>query len=464
MKIQKKKIQKTKTNSVLATTFDALRALDIPTKLKRAIRDGLRVNEAIIMPTLGTLPYPHIAVARNPDWQSAYEIRRSFGKLAMLVQAARHESLHAFVDARRKGSAAGAAAQGLCQGGYRFDRYLSTKTNVLKSISIDAALTAKDIKEQQIIADAIACSRDLINTPAEDMGPDQFVAAAKSYLRGSGVRVRVMDAAACKRAGMGALLAVGRASHRKPRLLILEAGPKRKSFQALCGKGVCFDTGGLGIKSSKGMLLMRKDMGGAASVLAAVGAAARLGLKKSIRAYLPLVENSIDGNAFRPGDILTAMDGTTIEVGHTDAEGRLVLADAMCQARKEGAASICTVATLTGAAMVALGRIHVPIMGDDDKQIESIEDAAQHIGEKVWRLPLDEEHRRLMATPHADINNSGNGEAGCITAGAFLQHFAGDVPFAHCDISPCSWQMKDHNLGQVGATGAFVHTLIEAYS
>ncbi len=445
--------------TMLVTTQDALKELSIDAKLKKLIKQELKTRSSSLIPSLGLDSHAYILVKKAPDWKSANEVRKCFGALCMRAQKRSAESVYLYISSKHKADVAAIAVQGASQGAYRFDRYVAKKRAAIKTLAVESTLSAKQLKSVIGTAQAINDCRDLINTPAEDMGPEHFVKAARKLVKGTGVRVRIMDATACKQAGLNVMLAVGRASHRKARLLILEAGPKKKNFFALCGKGVCFDTGGLGIKPSKSMELMRKDMGGAATVLAALIAAARQGIKKPVRVYIPLVENAIDGSAFRPGDIFTAKDGTTVEIGHTDAEGRLILADALCQARHEGAGSAATVATLTGAALVALGRIHVPVMGDDEKRINALEKHATACGEKVWRLPLDEEHRAIMNTPNADINNSGNGEAGCITAGAFLKHFADTLPFMHCDISPCSWKMGDHDLGPVGATGVLVHSL-----
>ena len=263
----------------------------------------------------------------------------------------------------------------------------------------------------------------------------------------------------------GGLLAVGAASPRRPRVLVLEwAGGRAKMPAkpwALLGKGITFDTGGLQIKPGAAMELMRKDMGGGATVAAAMLALAQLRGKQAVRAYIPLADNAIDGNAFRPGDILRMADGSTVEVGHTDAEGRLVLADAMAFARQDGCAGITTVATLTGAALIALGRIHVPVMGTSQEHIDGLQTAAQTIGEKTWQLPLDDDHKAMVRGTIGTVRNSVGPDASCITAGAFLAHFAADKPFVHCDISPASWQIKPHDLGPAGATGVFVQTLVE---
>ena len=278
--------------------------------------------------------------------------------------------------------------------------------------------------------------------------------------RAAGLRLRVLNERACAKLGMGCLLAVGRASPRRPRMLVLELpGKGSEAPLAICGKGVCFDTGGLNIKTGDGMLLMRKDMGGAAAALCAL-AAATGSQRRTVRAYLPLVENAISGEAFRPGDVLRAMDGTTVEIGNTDAEGRLILADAIALARREGAGRIVSVATLTGAAMTALGRVHVPLMATDDSLADDLLGSARATGEKLWRLPLDAEHRAMVRGQVATLNNApGGGEAGCITAGAFVAHFAGSTPFAHLDISPASWMPKPWDLGPPGATGTIVTTL-----
>ncbi|NRA40230.1 MAG: leucyl aminopeptidase family protein [Planctomycetes bacterium] len=451
-----------KTEYILCSDED-VKTLGFAPEIKKEIKRQLKTASFAVCPSLGLSAYQHIAVVKKVQWSNNNHIRRCYGKLAFALQKSGATSIHLFIDAKRSEDLASIALQGFAQGVYRFDRYLKKSKHHIEKVVLSSSLSAKRFKSELAVVESIQSCRDLINIPAEDMGPDHFVQAAKKLCKGTAIQVKVMDAVACKRAGMGALLAVGRASPRKPRLLILEfhaAGNNKKKFHALCGKGVCFDTGGLGIKPSKSMELMRKDMGGAATVLNAFVAAVRGGLKKSVRVYLPLVENNIDGNAFRPGDIVTAADGTTIEIGHTDAEGRLVLADAMTQARSDGARSIATVATLTGAAMVALGRIHVPLMGDDDAHMKKVLLSAQNSGEKMWQQPLEHDHLLLMRSANADISNTGsNGEAGCISAGAFLQHFAHGTPFMHMDISPCSWSNKNHDLGPQGATGVLVHSL-----
>ncbi len=439
---------------------EAAALADLPPALRAALTERLRHAPVAVLPSLGLLPQPIIAAVRAPRWSDAVESRRRGGALARALVA------------ERVGSAAIAAAGltgpflvGFDQGAYAWDRYQAKPAPRLGELVLLAPLadTVAPLLAALRQAEWIARCRDLINLPAEELGPEEFVAQARPLARAAGVKVRLLDERACTRLGMGCLLAVGRASPRRPRLLVLELpGTTNAAPLALCGKGVCFDTGGLNLKPGDGMLLMRKDMGGAASVLCALLAAAGSGRpKRTVRAYLPLVENAIGSRAFRPGDVLRALDGTTVEIANTDAEGRLILADAIALAKREGAGGIVSVATLTGAAMTALGRIHVPLMATDDALAEALLGAARDTGEKLWRLPLDHEHKAIIRGQVAQLNNSpAGGEAGCITAGAFVAHFAGDTPFAHLDISPCSWMPKAWDLGPAGATGTIVTTLM----
>lgn len=416
-----------------------------------------QADQPVDLPTLGLCAGQRL-VRPAAGASDPVALRRRYGAVARRVAG---ERLAVSADAALDRAQHLLAVIGLAQGGYAFRRYKPQpgprRIDCCGPWPGGRAL----LKQAQIIIDALELCRDLINTPAADLGPAEFVRAARAACAGTGISLHVHNAAACRRLGMGALLAVGAASHRAARLLELRypARPGPQPWLALCGKGVCFDTGGLDLKPSKAMSLMRKDMGGAATVLAAVVAHARLGGQRPLRAYLPLVDNAVGPRAFRPGDVLRAADGTTIEVGNTDAEGRLVLADAIVQARRDGAAQVLSVATLTGAALAALGRIHVPVMGAD-ALVEPLLAGGRVSGEQLWRLPLDEQHAAIMRGTTTDLRNEGNGEAGCITAAAFLRHFAGTVPFAHADISPTSWMPTDHDLGPAGATGVLVTSLL----
>lgn len=426
-------------------------------------RRRLARGPVVVVPTLGHQPQRLLALVLLPAAAEATLLRRRAGAVARALLSEQCTSLRvADLPADFTAAQRDVLLAGLAQGAYVWDRYRGEAQPRLERVAVPG-LAAAARRKLQAELDAVALARDLINTPAADLGPADFVAAARRACRGSGLRLRVIDEAGLRRLAAGCHLAVGRSSPRarRPRLLRIE-WPGRGARQiavALCGKGVCFDTGGLDIKPASGMASMRKDMGGAATVLAAMLVAAARGCRQRLCAYLPLADNAIDGDAMRPGDILRALDGTTVEVDHTDAEGRLLLADAIALARREGAAEILSVATLTGAALVALGRIHVPVMGSD-AAVAPLVAAGTAVGEKLWRLPLDDEHRALVRGRNARLTNStGKADASCITAGAFLAHFAGDLPFAHCDISPASWQDSPHDLGPAGATGVLVATL-----
>lgn len=432
--------------------------------LQVALEAGLARGPVACGPTLGHGEGTWQCVFRAPEWTDPYQVKRHGGLVARcLVGHGLYEAGIEVAELPDEG-ALHLFLTGLGQGGYAFDRYRPTAGQRLERIEVVGRLAKTRRKALGALDEAIVWCRDLINTPASDLGPAEFVREARRMCRGTDLHVRLLDERACRQHGLGCLLAVGAASPRRPRLLVVEhpgdgKNARRTEPLALCGKGVCFDTGGVQVKTGKSMELMRKDMGGAATCLAALLSATYAGIHRPVRAYLPLVENSVGGGAMRPGDVLTAADGTTIEVGHTDAEGRLILADALALARREGAGTLISVATLTGAALVALGRIHVPVMGDDEP-VAALLAAGEAAGERLWRLPLVEEHHQLVRQSQlAQLTNSAGPEAACITAGAFLAHFAGQVPFAHCDISPASWQTRDHDLGPAGATGILVDTL-----
>jgi leucyl aminopeptidase len=414
--------------------------------------------------TLGLLPYKLLFAIKKPDRAGRGPLSQNFGAAGRALLAENAASAAVTLPTKLAADTAASIVLGLGRALYRFDRYQTKPPPPMPSVTIAApnAGWAQAARQALAVVEGVVLTRDLINTPAEDMGPDQFEEAARRVGKQTGLRVRVLNASRCAQMGMGALTAVGRASTRPPRLISLEyrGAPRSKDVLALAGKGICFDTGGLDLKPADGMLLMKKDMGGAAAVLGTALAVGRIKPKRNVRFYLAVAENSVSGNAIRPGDVLTALDGTTIEIGNTDAEGRLVLADAVSLARREGATRIVDAATLTGAALIAFGRIRVPMLANDDEIGAAVESAAEAVGEKVWAMPTDPEYHDQIKSKIADLKNVGKGrEAGVIAAGLFIGHFAGDVPWAHLDISPAAWAESAHDLGPEGATGVMVPTL-----
>jgi leucyl aminopeptidase len=283
--------------------------------------------------------------------------------------------------------------------------------------------------------EAVFLTCDLVNTPASGMGPGELEAAARALAKRFKARIRVIKGAALER-GFPMIHAVGKASPRAPRLIDFTWGPAGARKVTLAGKGVCFDTGGLDIKTASGMLLMKKDMGGAATVLGLAHMIMAAKLKVRLRVLIPAVENAIAGNAFRPGDVLRSRKGITVEIGNTDAEGRLVLGDALALADEEKPDLLIDMATLTGAARVALGPDLPPFYTDDDGLAEAIASAARAENDPLWRMPFWEPYSRLFESAIAGMSNSGeSGYAGSITAALFLKRFVERTKsYVHFDI------------------------------
>lgn len=328
------------------------------------------------------------------------------------------------------GQALEEAALGWLLENYRFDRYKHcTEPNTLL-----VAPEGIDTAKIETIATGEFLSRDLINTPASDMGPDELEAAARSLAKQHQADVLVINADELLTQNFPMIHTVGRASSRPPRLIDMrwgDAGPKL----TLVGKGVCFDTGGLNIKPASSMGLMKKDMGGAATVLGLAHMIMALGLKVRLRVLIPAVENSISDNAFRPSDILTSRSGRTVEINNTDAEGRLVLADALTYGAEDNPDLMISMATLTGAARVAVGPDLAPFYTDSETHAASLIASAAKVADPVWRMPFHTPYERMIEPAVADLDNAPSGGfAGSITAALFLRRFAETSPYMHFDI------------------------------
>jgi leucyl aminopeptidase len=328
----------------------------------------------------------------------------------------------------------GPAMFGWVTGQYRFDRYRKDPTIESPRVLLTGAVKAID----QVLAEAAATAlvRDMVNTPAEDMGPAQLEAEAQRLAKAYRAELTVTSGDALER-GFPMIHAVGRAAGRShaPRLIELTWGNPKPPKVAIVGKGVCFDSGGLDIKPSSGMLLMKKDMGGAAHALALAQLIMQAHLKVHLHLLIPAVENAIAGNAFRPGDVLSSRAGISVEIGNTDAEGRLVLGDALTRAGEEAPELVMDFATLTGAARVALGPDLPALMTRRDETADELLKAGLAADDPCWRLPLPESYREYLKSDIADINNSGtNGFAGASVAGLFLDRFVTEgTDWAHFD-------------------------------
>jgi leucyl aminopeptidase len=309
--------------------------------------------------------------------------------------------------------------------------------------------------------DAVSWARDLVNTPAGDMPPAQIAREAQRMARSVGLTCKVWNESQLDKGGFGGILGVGKGSVNPPRLIELTyTGAGTATPIALTGKGIAFDSGGLSIKDAKGMETMKYDMGGAASILATMKAIARLKPKINVIAAIPCAENLPSGSAQKPGDVITHRGGTTSEVLNTDAEGRLVLADALAFLAERKPELIVDTATLTGACVVALGTGISGAMGNDDALIRGLIAAGDASGEPIWQLPLHREYRQLIDSSVADIKNIGDRWGGAITAAWFLAEFVGDTPWCHLDIAGPGFSDRGTDLSPRGATGVPVRTLV----
>ncbi len=324
------------------------------------------------------------------------------------------------------------AALGWLLAGYAFDRYASNKgaqARLFTPKSVDGA-------KLEAIANGAALAQDLINTPASDMGPDALEAAFRALGKAHKAKVTVISGDDLLKKNFPMIHAVGRASDQAPRLLDLTWGPKDAPKITLVGKGVCFDTGGLNLKPGNSMGLMKKDMGGAANTMALAQMIMAQKLKVRLRLLVPAVENSVSAGAFRPGDILTSRKGLTVEINNTDAEGRLVLGDALTLADEESPEQLYCMATLTGAARVALGPDLPPYYTDSDEMADAIDRASRKVADPLWRMPFWTPYEAMIEPGIADIDNApAGGFAGSITAALFLKRFVENAShFAHFDI------------------------------
>lgn len=371
--------------------------------------------------------------------------------------------------------AANAVAEGAALASYRFDAYRtgenpgSPEALAIVGVASDASRVAAGVARGTRVAESVALARDLVNEPPSSLTPERFADTfVRRFADVAEVSVEVWDEARIVTERLGGLLGVARGSAQPPRLVRVEYRPTnpvevdgRVPHLALVGKGITFDSGGLSLKTATGMETMKTDMGGAAAVMCAVDAAVALGARIRITAIAPLTENMPGGSATKPGDVLTTRNGKTIEVLNTDAEGRLVLADGLALAVEADPDAIVDVATLTGAAVVALGREIAGLLGNDDTLIGQVRAAGERVGEALWPLPLPDDYRSHIESEIADMRNVGRpGQAGATSAAMLLREFVGEVPWAHLDIAGPARSDENQRYLSKGGTGFGVRTLV----
>ncbi len=363
-----------------------------------------------------------------------------------------------------------AVSEGALLAAYSFTAYRVASLEDQKApvatvkVRTDLAGAKSVVTRAEVVARAVNLARDFVNSPPSHLNPVTFAAAAVEQAGKAGVTVEVLDEKALKKGAYGGILGVGQGSATPPRMVHLSHKPKGATTKiALVGKGITFDTGGISIKPAAGMEDMKSDMGGAAAVIAAICAIAELGLKVDVEAWVPMAENMPSGTAIRPSDVLTMRGGKRIEVNNTDAEGRLILADAIVRACEDGPDMVLDVATLTGAQVVALGARVSGVMSNDDGLREHVVSAAGTAGEAMWGMPLPADLRKGLDSEVADMVNTGPREGGMLTAGLFLQEFVADgVKWSHLDIAGPAYNTgAAYGYTPVGGTGAAVRTFIQ---
>ena len=451
---------------------DRLRECGVEKKLLQRLGFTGAVGETVTV--TGEAPAVTVLVGVGPSGSlDAPHVRRAASQFARAVTRHRAVALDISVidgagadGALDADAAVAAAAEGAALGSYRFDRYKresddpSTETVTL---ILPGGLGKPGLARGLVIADAVCFARDVVNEPGGSLTPTVFAELSEERGGAAGLTVEVMDEDAITELELGGLLGVSRGSAQPPRFVKMTYTPEAPiASVALVGKGITFDSGGLSIKPAEGMMTMKCDMGGAAAVIAAMCALPALGVDVKVTSYTPMTDNMLGGDAQRPGDVIRSRNGTTIEVLNTDAEGRLILADALALASEDQPDAIVDLATLTGACMIALGDRIAGVMGNDDDLVDQLCDAGDNSGERFWPLPLPPEYRKLIDSSVADVKNIGSRLGGALTAGLFLQEFVGEgIPWAHLDIAgPAFSDEVDAEIGK-GGTGFGVRTLIE---
>jgi leucyl aminopeptidase len=358
-------------------------------------------------------------------------------------------------------------AEGVALGSYDYTEFKSEPAKPsLKTVSLIGTTSKKAeaaVAKGLAIADAVNQARDFVNEPGGTLTPERFANEAKRIARQPGLTIKVLGLAEIKKAKLGGLLGVNRGSDLPPRLVEMnyKCGVRGAPTIALVGKGVTFDAGGLSIKSSVGMSTMKCDMGGGAAVLGAMSALPSLKPSVNVKAWVPMTDNMLGGDATRLGDVLTIRNGKTVEILNTDAEGRLILADGLSLASEAKPDAVIDLATLTGAAMVSLGKDYSALMANNDDFAGQVEAAADDAGELTWRMPLPARYLKLLDSPIADMKNIGGAYGGAITAALFLQEFVAEgLPWAHLDIAGPAFADSVQETGPKGGTGYGVRTLI----
>ena len=434
-----------------------------------------KLNRTVMVHTLGRIAPDRlllVGLGRKGEF-TPDRMRQAAGTA---VKALRGAGMKSFTSVLQRAAGAGqewlrAEAEGIMLGGYAFNRYKTAddipgemeEVTLLSADKASIRPSGSIVAEARTLCEAVLLARELVDQPANVATPAFLAEKAVEVAGRHGIDCRVMERDEMERNGMEALLAVARGSCQPPRFIILEyrGAAEKERPTVLVGKGITFDSGGISLKPREGMEKMKDDMAGGAAVLGTVTAAARLGLPVNLVGLIPAAENLPGGRAFKPGDLVKAMAGKTVEIVNTDAEGRLVLCDALHYAQRYRPAALIDIATLTGACVVALGTFASGLMGNDAGLVRALKKAGETSGERLWELPLWDEYGELMKSDIADLKNAGGPTAGTISAAWFLKQFAGKGKWAHLDIAGTAWEEKGRPYLPKGATGVGVRLLVE---
>ncbi len=487
IRIQTGDITQVQAKAVMAGLFEGVKtpggatgALDraLDGIISRLIEEGEikgKEGEVTVIHTFGRLPSPRVAVV-GLGKQEEFSLQKVRDAAAVSLRHLRRLGADvvasvvfgAGIGGLQPQDCAQAMAEGAVMGLYRFRRYKTEEEGEIKELIMVETEAGKEealrqgVERGRILAEAVNIARDLANEPANVLTPAEMAQRAQTLAQDAGLECQIWGPEELKEMNMGALLGVAAGSSQPPRFIILRYRGRPESPQGigLLGKGITFDSGGISLKPAQGMEEMKGDMSGAAAVIASMWALGKLRPPINVTALIPAAENMPSGSATKPGDILRARNGKTIEVINTDAEGRLILADAICYARELGLAPIIDVATLTGAMAVALGPAATGFFTNDEDMARKVLEAGERGGERMWRFPIIAEYREMIKSDVADIKNVGDRYGGAISAAEFLRFFVEDTPWVHIDMAPTDNVDRDKGIWVKGATGIPTRTLV----
>lgn len=487
--VQKGKLQESKSQAIILALFQDQKQLDnIPLSIDKATNGlvtGLinngdftgKPSQVAVTYTRGEIPAQRIALVGlgKKNEINLEKIRTAFSRIMQHLRNMGVTEVSTSLDMNlipdKRDRVVQAVIEGSLLGLYQFTPYKTVgreDIREIKQLNIvvekdDFAFIEKEVKTARSITDAVYFVRDLVSAPSNEMTPSIMAQNAQKIARRKKVVCKILDKAIIKKMGMNSFLGVAAGSNQEPKFIILEytGGRRAQAPVVLVGKGLTFDSGGICIKPPEKMDEMKSDMAGGAAVMGTIMASADLQLPVNLVGLIPATENMPSGTAYKPGDILKSYSGQTIEVINTDAEGRLILADALSYALTYKPAMIIDIATLTGACVIALGEDVIGMLGTNEDLKKKIYEAAQATGEMVWELPLWENYHELIKSDIADFKNTGGRVASTITAAAFLSKFVGDYPWVHLDIAGPAWAGKDKDYIPKGASGVPVRLLVE---